>query len=70
MADAPRTDHDAASSAGELPQGLLAELAAPTGGRIRRDEVDRARRHAAARTFDDGEVVEEIATQLLALSVR
>ncbi len=64
MADAPRSDHDDL-----LPAGLLAELAEPQDARrIRPDEVARARQHVAARSYDDGEVVEEIASQLLALS--
>ena len=65
MADAPRNDHEPAT---ELPAGLLAELAAPLAEPIRRREVDRAREHAAARSYEDGDVVEEIASQLLALS--
>ena len=62
MADAPRTDRP------PLPEGLLAELAAPPVAGARRAEVARARRHAADRSYDDGRVVDEIATQLLALS--
>ncbi|HVF32876.1 MAG TPA: hypothetical protein VM933_07565 [Acidimicrobiales bacterium] len=61
MADPSRTERD------DVPPGLLADLAGPANG-IRRAEVDRALRHAAERSFDDTHVVEEIATQLLALS--
>lgn len=62
MADAPRTDRP------PLPEGLLDDLATPAPSGIRRAEVDRARRHVADRSYDDGRVVDEIATQLLALS--
>ena len=64
MADAPRTDHDDV----HLPEGLLAELATPPRDGIRPEEVARGRRHAAERAYDEGEVVEEIASQLLLLS--
>ena len=53
-----------------MPAGLLEELTAPGAQEIRLDEVARCRRHAADRAFDDGAVVEEIATQLLELSSR
>ena len=62
MADAPRNDRL------QVPEGLLDELAAPAANGIRPAQVARARRHAAARSFDDGQVVDEIASQLLALS--
>ena len=48
-----------------LPAGLVEEL---SDRRIRSEEVARARRRAVARCFDEGEVVEEIAFQLLLIS--
>lgn len=63
MAEAPRNDLDPA-----VPEGLLAGLSPSTGDPIRPDEVARARRHAAARAYDERPVVEEIAAQILLLS--
>lgn len=51
-----------------LPDGLLAALTKPSV--IRLDEVARARRHVADRTYDNGHVAVEVARQLLSLSVR
>lgn len=48
-----------------VPEGLLKALVARPDSPIRRDEVARARRHAADRRFDDGAVRAEIASQLL-----
>jgi hypothetical protein len=67
MRDAPHI-RPADGAAPTLPAGLLEELAASGRQAIRPNEVARGRRHAASRVFDDGDVVEEIATQLLALS--
>jgi hypothetical protein len=64
MAEAPRNGHPDAN----VPGGLLEGLASPCVPGIREDEVVRARIHAAARVFDDVAVIEEIASQLLALS--
>ena len=50
-----------------VPAGLVEELAASPAG-IRPAEVARGRRRAVARCYDEGEVVEEIATQLLLMS--
>lgn len=63
MAEAPRNDLDL-----PVPEGLLADLTSPAGDRIRLDEVARARRHAAARAYDEPPVVDEIAAQILLLS--
>lgn len=63
MAEAHRNDLDPS-----FPEGLLAGLRSFPDGAIRPEEVARARRHAAARTFDDGAVVEEIAAQILLFS--
>ena len=51
-----------------VPERLLEELRATPV--IRLDEVEKGRQHAAARTYEDGDVVVEIATQLLSLSGR
>lgn len=66
MAEAPRTPGPA--SPPTLPDGFVEELVARPPAEIRPSEVARARRRAEARAFDDGEVVEEIASQLLQLS--
>ncbi|HUP87064.1 MAG TPA: hypothetical protein VM143_15535 [Acidimicrobiales bacterium] len=65
MAEADRT---AARDRTNLPSGLLDDLVAvpPAGSRV--DEVARARRLAEVRAFDDGAVVEAIASELLLLS--
>lgn len=63
MAEADRTPSDVRAS---VPEGLLAELSAPAV--VRLVEVERGRRHAADRAYDDGDVVDEIAVQLLSLS--
>ena len=65
MAEAYRTLTLLRSS---VPAGLLDELRATPV--IRLDEVARGRQHAADRTYEDGAVVVEIATQLLTLSAR
>lgn len=51
-----------------VPVGLLEELTAGSAHEIRLDDVARARQHADDRAYDDGAVIEEIASQLLALS--
>ena len=51
-----------------VPSGLLDALATPPV--IRLNEVARARRQAADRAYDDGEVVVRIAERLLSLSER
>jgi hypothetical protein len=63
MAEAPRNDLDLL-----IAEGLLADLSTAFRDRIRADEVARARRHAAARAYEQAPVVEEIATQILLLS--
>ena len=64
MAEAERTPSDLRTTS--VPAGLLAELTAiPV---IRLVEVERGRRHAADRAYEDGDVVVEIAAQLLLLS--
>jgi hypothetical protein len=63
MADAPHTGRNE-----RLPDGLIEELASSADDPIRPDEVARARRQADARAFDDKQVCEEIAVQLLQLS--
>ena len=63
MAEAPRNDLDLL-----IAHGLLADLSTTLRDRVRSDEVARARRHAAARAYDEPPVVEEIATQILLLS--
>ena len=63
MVAAPRNGHDA-----PLPEGLLEGLAAAPSADVRAIELARARRHVEARSFEDREVVREIASQLLLLS--
>lgn len=63
MAEVDRTPSRAHPS---VPDGLLAMLTEPSV--IRLDEVARGRRHAADRAYEDGDVVVEIAVQLLSLS--
>ena len=63
MAEAPRNDLDPL-----LLRGLVTDLVAPASPADRGVSVARARQHVAARRYEDGEVVHEIATQLLALS--
>lgn len=63
MAEAPRNDLDPL-----LLAGLVTELVTPDPPAARVVSVARARQHVAARSFDDGEVVQEIASQLLLLS--
>ena len=64
MAEADRTTRHRCETS--VPDGLLDELRAiPV---IRLDEVARGRQHAADRAYEDGDVVVEIATQLLTLS--
>lgn len=63
MAEADRTPRHFRTS---VPVGLLERLNAPAV--IRLDEVARGRQYAAERAYDDGDVVVEIATQLLSLS--
>lgn len=53
-----------------MPVGLLEQLTASSAQEIRLDEVARARQHVADRAYDDGDVIIEIATQLLSLSAR
>ena len=64
MGQADHTSRDLRTTS--VPEGLLAELTATPV--IRLDEVERGRRHAADRAYDDGDVVVEIAAQLLSLS--
>lgn len=52
-----------------IPAGLLEKLTGAPPAQIRLDEVARARRRAVARAFDDDEVYEEIASQLLQMSL-
>jgi hypothetical protein len=61
MAEADRTPRP-------LPVGLLESLTATSAQEIRVDEVARGRRSVASRAYEDGAVVEEIASQLLTLS--
>jgi hypothetical protein len=51
-----------------LPESLHVRNLAAELDEVRTDCVARGRRKAAARTFDDREVVQEIASQLLLLS--
>ena len=69
MAEADRTNRDRRTTT-SLPVGLLEALTTSGSQELRVDEVARGRRHAAARTFDDGAVVEEIASPLLEFSSR
>jgi hypothetical protein len=68
MAEAPRNGQTAGAGVPPISRALLAELAEPGPHTIRPTEVARGRRHAASRVFDDGEVVVEVASQLLLLS--
>ena len=70
MADAPRTPGPDQTAARDVPQGLLEELTRPGDGAVRPYEVARGRQAAVERTFEDGDVVDEIASQLLLLSTR
>ena len=73
MAEVPRPPGPTPDSPlAELPHGLIEELARPAGGpaSIRPVEVARGRRRAFERAFDDGAVVDEIASRLLVLSSR
>ena len=63
MAEAPRNDLDRL-----IADGLLADLPTTFRDRIRAEDVARARRHVAARAYEQAPVVEEIATQILLLS--
>ena len=63
MAEAPRNDLDPL-----LLRGLVTDLTGPDSSSRRLDHVAQARRHAEARAYDDGAVVQEIASQLLLLS--
>lgn len=67
MAEAPRNGPTSPSDL-PIPAGLLAELTVPGVHAIRAREVARGRLQAASRVFDDGRVVDEIASQLLLLS--
>ena len=64
MAEAERTSRSLRILT--VPEGLLEALRAEPV--VRLDEVERGRRHAADRAYEDGDVVNEIATQLLTLS--
>ncbi len=63
MAEAPRNGHETT-----VPEGLLARLAVWPPDPVRPAEVARGRRRARDRAYDDGDVVREIASQLLLLS--
>ena len=52
----------------DVPHGLVEELSRPAGQAIRPYEVARCRQRAVERAFDDGDVVDEIASRLLVLS--
>jgi hypothetical protein len=66
MAEDPRTPGP--DSTTDVPRGLLEALARPSDECIRAYEVARGRRRAVERAFDDGDVVDEIASRLLVLS--
>ena len=68
MAEAPRTTGPDPSST--VPRGLLEALAQTDHAAVRPYEVARGRLRAIERAFDDGDVVDEIATRLLVLSSR
>jgi hypothetical protein len=68
MADT--TDQTTTTAEATVPQGLLEELTRPGAAAIRPFEVARGRQAAVERAFDDGAVVDEIASQLLLLSAR
>jgi hypothetical protein len=52
----------------DIPTGLLEALSRPAAEPIRAFEVARGRRRAFERAYDDGDVVDEIASRLLVLS--
>jgi hypothetical protein len=66
MAEAPR--NPGPDSTTDVPRGLLEALARPDHVGVRAYEVARGRQRAVERAFDDGEVVDEIASRLLVLS--
>jgi hypothetical protein len=68
MAEAPRNGPIPPDRVSPIPASLLAELVGPGLHAIRPSEVARGRQQAACRRFDDGRVVDEIASQLLLLS--
>jgi hypothetical protein len=66
MPEDPRTP--GTDPAADVPRGLLEALAQPPDARIRAYEVARGRQRAVDRAYDDGDVVDEIASRLLVLS--
>ena len=59
---------DPTHAATDVPQGLLEELSRSGDEGVRAFEVARGRRRAFERAYDDGDVVDEIASRLLVLS--
>lgn len=61
----------ATQTARTLPEGLLEQLVGgqePTSDGVRQARVARGRRHARYRTFDNTDVVRQVATELLRVS--
>jgi hypothetical protein len=51
-----------------IPEGLLERLVVPYPRQIRPEQVERGRRLDAARTYDNRDVVRQVAAELLRVS--
>ena len=71
MAKVARNDRKGTAPGGRsygIPDGLLEQLLDAASRDIRPDRVERGRRHERYRTFDNRDVVRQVATELLRVS--
>jgi hypothetical protein len=66
MAEASPTGCDHSNS--HIPEGLLEQLVVPRQRHIRPEHVERGRRLERARTYDNRDVVHQVAAELLRVS--